>query len=222
MNNPDDTLAALPVGTDFQIPSLPPKKSWLILPDLSDSATQADWGAEIYRLVCQDCHGDIGRGLTEEFISTWNPQDQNCWQSKCHATNHPPEGFLLPQYIPAIIGDDTLTRFETTQDLFGYIREYMPWHNPGSLIEEEYWQLTAYLIRENGIDQNNVLLDWTSAKLIFLHENNILAEPIPAEFRDEFLKGSNGTWFWTISVVLLGTLSLMASGYWAWRRLKTK
>ena len=64
------------------------EESWLILPDLPPTATQADVGAEIYRLVCQDCHGNRGQGLTDEWRAEWDPEDQNCWQSKCHAPNH--------------------------------------------------------------------------------------------------------------------------------------
>lgn len=130
-------------------PSPTPEESWLILPPMPAGATQADIGAEIYALVCRDCHGDRGQGLTDEFRATWAPQDQNCWQSKCHAPNHPPEGFDLPRFVPAIIGPNTLTRFESAADLLAFIGANMPWHNPGSLINEEYWQLTAYILREN-------------------------------------------------------------------------
>ena len=129
----------------------PTRESWLILPGLPLTATQADVGAEIYRLVCQDCHGNQGQGLTDEWRAEWAPERQNCWQSKCHAPNHPPEGFILPRYVPPLIGPSTLSRFETTLDLYNYIRVNMPWHNPGSLQEAEYWQLTAFLAREHQI-----------------------------------------------------------------------
>lgn len=47
--------------------------SWLRLPDLPASATQADVGAEVYRLVCRACHGNKGQGLTEDWIAYWRP-----------------------------------------------------------------------------------------------------------------------------------------------------
>lgn len=133
-------------------PSAAPEESWLTLPTLPASATEADVGAEIYRLVCRDCHGDVGQGLTDEWRAKWNPDDQNCWQSKCHASNHPIEGFDLPRYVPALMGSSALARFQEPTDLQEYIKTYMPWHNPGSLTNQEYWQLTAFLIRENGGD----------------------------------------------------------------------
>ena len=69
-----------------------PMHEWILI-DLPAGASQLEYGAEVYRLVCQDCHGNRGQGLTDEWRATWAPADQNCWQSKCHAANHPPEGF---------------------------------------------------------------------------------------------------------------------------------
>ena len=40
--------------------AMPTPESWLLLPTLPASATQADVGAEVYRLVCKACHGDTG------------------------------------------------------------------------------------------------------------------------------------------------------------------
>lgn len=142
--------------------------SWLKLPDLPASATQADVGAEVYRLVCSACHGDKGQGLTKDWIATWDPSSQNCWQSHCHHANHPPEGFLLPAYVPPVIGDEALVRFETAQDLKQYIHETMPWHAPGSLTEEEYLQLTAFLLRENEIIEDDMTLDGSNIDSLFL------------------------------------------------------
>lgn len=141
-------VALLPLPTPTLTPT--PEASWLILPEMPETATQADFGAEIYRLVCRDCHGDKGQGLTDEWRATWAPKDQNCWQSKCHAANHPINGFDLPRYVPAIIGPTALARFDTPVEIHEYILVNMPWHNPGSLTNEEYWQLTAFLVRENG------------------------------------------------------------------------
>lgn len=149
------SILADSAGTEFVMPQPSPtpepasEESWLILPTMAPDATEADIGAEIYRLVCRDCHGDRGQGLTDAFRATWAPDDQNCWQAKCHAANHPPEGFLLPRFIPAIIGPNTLVRFESAAQLQTFISKNMPWHNPGSLTTDEYRQLTAYILREN-------------------------------------------------------------------------
>ena len=165
MNNPPSPSPLAPVAM-----ASPTRESWLILPELPATATQADIGAEIYRLVCKACHGNQGQGLTDEWRAQWNPQDQNCWQSKCHASNHPPEGFILPRYVPPLVGPNTLSRFETTLDLYHYIRINMPWHNPGSLQEAEYWQLTAYLAGKHQITWGDLPLDEERAAKLLLSQ----------------------------------------------------
>ena len=150
---------------------MPTPESWLLLPTLPISATQADVGANVYRLVCQACHGDQGQGLTDAWRATWAPSDQNCWQSKCHASNHPPEGFELPHWAPPIIGQGMLARFQTAEDLHAFLKERMPWHAPGSLPDENYWQLTAYLARANGLfDDKTVLAANNAANVRFWPE----------------------------------------------------
>ncbi len=136
---------------------------WLIL-DLPITATQLDYGHEIYRLVCQDCHGDIGQGLTPEWRSTWAPEDQNCWQSKCHGPTHPPEGFILP-VAPAINNLTQLNKFSTALQLQAYIRASMPWYKPGGLTDERAWQVTAYVLKLNGVAAGSVLNAETAAKI---------------------------------------------------------
>ncbi len=154
-------------------------ESWLILPELPETATQADVGAEIYELVCQDCHGNRGQGLTADWIATWDPEDQNCWQSKCHAGPIPTGGFALPRIVPAIVGDDTLSRFATAHALYDFIRQNMPWQAPGSLQDYEYMQLTAYLLRENGLERGDATLDETTAAAVVLHPQEATAVSTP-------------------------------------------
>jgi hypothetical protein len=154
-------------------------ESWLILPELPADATQADVGAEVYELVCQDCHGNRGQGLTEDWIATWDPDDQNCWQSKCHAGPIPRGGFALPRVVPAIVGADTLSRFETAHALYDFIRQNMPWHKPGSLQDYEYMQLTAFLLRENGLGADDTPLDEATAAGLLLHPERAAETPVP-------------------------------------------
>lgn len=121
-------------------------------PIMPPNPAQADLGTVVYWLTCMACHGDKGQGLTDEWRVSWGPEEMNCWQSKCHASNHPPEGFVLLRYAPSLIYPNALARFNTAQDYFDYISTEMPWWNPASLQEEEYWQVTAFLLRENGVD----------------------------------------------------------------------
>lgn len=121
--------------------------------------SQADTGAQEYYQRCMVCHGDRGQGLTAEWRGALDPADQDCWQSGCHNVRHPPGGFIFPKAVPAVIGPTTLMRFETAQELFEFMRATMPFQAPGSLSDEMYWQLTAYLLRENGFDEGHQPLD---------------------------------------------------------------
>ncbi len=127
-----------------------PTVDGLILPEMPANATQVDYGWQAYRLVCSACHAYDGSGLTGEWLSFWAPEDQNCWQSKCHALSHPPDGFVLPHYVPAIVGPGELDVYKTAQGLHDYIKKAMPWQDPGYLTDNEYWNITAYLIQANG------------------------------------------------------------------------
>ena len=121
-------------------------------PAMSDPPTQIEMGHLEYWMSCMVCHGDRGQGLTEEWRTVLDPADMNCWQSKCHAPNHPPEGFEIPRTSPLIIGPGALTGYDTAQELFEYLSEDMPWAFPGLFQDEQYWGLTAYLLDQNDID----------------------------------------------------------------------
>jgi hypothetical protein len=121
-------------------------------PPLSDPPTQLELGHLEFWMSCMICHGDRGQGLTEEWRQVLDPADQNCWQSRCHAANHPPEGFQVPREAPMIIGTGALAGYRTATDLFEYLSVEMPWAFPGLFDEKKYWELTAYLIKANDID----------------------------------------------------------------------
>jgi mono/diheme cytochrome c family protein len=126
--------------------------SRLAPPHMSDPPTQAEMGHYQYYMSCMICHGDQGQGLTDEWRSVLDPADMNCWQSKCHAPNHPPEGFEIPRNAPAVIGTQGLRKYQTAAGLYEYIRVEMPWSFPGLFEDVEYWRLTAYLAEANEVD----------------------------------------------------------------------
>lgn len=138
----------------------------LARPTLPADPVQADLGSQVYYYVCMACHGDQGQGLTPEWIDQWGLEKNACWQSKCHAANHPPEGFTLPRTIPPVVGPPLMSRFSSALELHDYIKLKMPWHAPGTLSDLEYWQLTAFLVRLNGIDPGREDLDANRAALI--------------------------------------------------------
>jgi hypothetical protein len=137
-------------------------------PVMPENPTQADYGAQVYHLVCMVCHGDRGQGLTDEWRGVLDVEDQDCWQSRCHASNHPPEGFVFPKYVPPVVGPLVTNRFATAQELHDYIRTKMPWQAPGMRSEEEYWQLTAHLLRINGVDPGSAPLGPDNASTVYL------------------------------------------------------
>lgn len=129
---------------------------------------QADRGAQEYYQRCMVCHGDRGQGLTDEWRGALDPADQNCWQSGCHGGKLGAGGFEFPRFAPRLIGAGALARFETAQNLFDFIRSAMPFQAPGSLSDDIYWQLAAYLLRANGYYNGNPVLSAETAPTVRL------------------------------------------------------
>jgi mono/diheme cytochrome c family protein len=166
---------ATPASTPVGMP--PTEDSWIIV-DLPEDATQLEYGAEVYRLVCKACHGDKGQGLTDDWRAQWAPADQNCWQSKCHARNHPPDGFYMPQ-VPKVLGQP-IRGFGTALNLYTYTHNYMPWHDRGSMTEKESWSVTAYILSINGIDPGPELNAETAVNIdLSVIDPNLGPTPVP-------------------------------------------
>jgi cytochrome c5 len=172
--------------------TMPTPEGWLLVPTLAADASQADRGGEVYRLVCSACHGGRGQGLTDEWRASWAPSDRNCWQSKCHAVNHPPDGFVLPRSAPAIIGPGALAKFASAADVHAFIKASMPWQQPGSLTDEEYWQLTAFLVRANG--HGDLTLAPTNATAIKLATPTVPPSSAPVAASPAAISWSNMRW----------------------------
>lgn len=160
------------VLSSSEIPSVTPAIDRLAEPTVPANPSQADEGAVAYWFSCMVCHGDRGQGLTEEWRAVSGPEDMNCWQSRCHASNHPPEGFVLPPYAPKIIGQGALAHFNTAADLYTFVAENMPWQAPGVLDEQTYWQLTAFLLRENGVSSGAAELSPQNADQVYLRSED--------------------------------------------------
>jgi len=144
------------------------EESWLRLSGLPEDATQVEVGALIYYLVCSTCHGDHGQGLTDEGVDPTDRKDINCWQSKCHASNHPIDGFKLPHTIPPIVGPHMASKYLSAQELYEFVSTSMPWYAPGSLTSQEYWQVTAYVLSINGIHLEGRVLNSGNAASVTL------------------------------------------------------
>jgi cytochrome c len=139
-------------------------------PVLPANPVQADYGEEPYFLVCMACHGDWGQGLTKEWRERgYGGEFANCWQSQCHGPHHPEHGFTIPKEMPPVLGYGSLARYSNAGELFEVIYETMPWWNPGSLSEEQAWELTAYLMRARGEIYLETNLNTGNAPVYRLH-----------------------------------------------------
>lgn len=191
-------------SSGISMPPLSNEGSWVIV-DLPPDATQLEYGTEVYRLVCKACHGDKGQGLTEDWRAQWAPEDQNCWQSKCHAANHPPDGFYMP-IAPAVVGPP-LQMFETAQDLYNYIHANMPWHDRGSLTEKESWSVTAYVLKINNVDPGSLLSIETASQIQLRGSNNAdLSSTVPEDHQNKI--PDNISFIWIIALLAAAVLAL--------------
>ncbi len=160
---------ASPQPTPTRVPTAASNVERLAKPVVSSlqNPTQLDQGSSIYWGVCMTCHGDRGEGLTDEWRAVFG-KDQNCWTSKCHAANHPPEGFVIPRdrLPPAVTGPGSLTRFSNAQELYDYVVVSMPWWKPGSLTTDKAWEVTAYILKLNGTLPQGIVLNSTDASAV--------------------------------------------------------
>ncbi|MFT5194961.1 MAG: mono/diheme cytochrome c family protein [Cellvibrionaceae bacterium] len=185
----------------------------------------ADTGAQSYWLNCQPCHGDQGQGLTEDWMNQYPEEDRGCWNSGCHGPRPYENGFTLPKAVPAIIGDGSLTKFASAANLHGYIKAAMPYNAPGSLSEEDYLNITAFLVREHNVQTLNPRsLSITDLEEIALYPQaeptNLStptqeATPMPSptitpQIADRPVNHSNQTFTWLI--VSIGAIGLILVG----------
>ncbi len=210
--------------TPSPAPRVSSSRDWILLDTVPPGSSQIAYGREIYRLVCSACHGDKGQGLTPEWRMTWAPQDQNCWQSKCHGLNHPPDGFFLP-YSPPITNLSHSRRYLTALELQGYIRQYMPWQDPGSLLDERAWQVTAYVLKLNDIDAGPMLTAETAARIRLAPESASVPLEATSPSSGEATTQDNVTSPTSnIMLVLISAtcamIFLLAGGVSLWRKAK--
>jgi cytochrome c len=156
------------MGTVVAQTPVMPTPDRLAQPTLPANPSQADKGSQVYWLTCLPCHGDSGQGLTEEFKQTYPEEDRNCWNSGCHGARPYENGFTLPMNIPPVIGSGTLQKFSNALVLRSYIFAAMPYWRPASLTDEESWQVTAFLLRENNLWINQEELTESNAGLILV------------------------------------------------------
>jgi mono/diheme cytochrome c family protein len=168
--------------------------------------SQGGHGHDLFDLYCMPCHGDQGQGLTDEFRNRqYPPEDVNCWKSGCHGARPYENGFTLPQTIPAVIGPNTLTKFATARNMFDYMRAAMPFNAPGSLSEEQYLQLLAYLLEQNKFVTTGAQLDPD-----LLQQISLRPEPVPTPTAGDAVASSDTSSAVVIAIVLLLGMVVLA------------
>ena len=167
-------------------------------PTLPASPSQVDYGAQAYWLNCSPCHGDQAQGLTDEFRQQYPEEDRNCWTSHCHGKVTYENGFTIPRVVPALVGPGALAKFPNAANLYGYMRAAMPFQAPNSLSEEDYYKITAFLLRQNQMIDDQTEVGESNAAQIAVSR----ATPAPAPQQSEGQAG-NRTLGWAI---LIGSL----------------
>lgn len=173
-------------------------------PTLPASPSQADYGAQAYWLNCSPCHGDRAQGLTDEFRQQYPEEDRNCWTSHCHGKVTYDNGFTIPTVVPALAGPGALAKFPTAANLYGFIHAAMPFQKPNSLSDEDYYKITAFLLRQNGLIDGQTEVDASNAAQIVVSRATPTPPPQPSQ-----VQAGGGIWGWVIlagSVVLSGIL----------------
>lgn len=143
--------------------------------DLLNSSFQIQEGARVYNLVCADCHGDTGLGFDEALLG-FHPDHHNC--SQCHRKyNSPHEDDVRVSERncfnigdpPAIRGEGLQKKFQNAAAYYYFIKATMPRYMPNGLSEQEYWNITAFLlaINDNLPDQTELSIE--NAAQITLH-----------------------------------------------------
>ena len=184
-----------------------PTPDRLAEPTLPAAPSQADHGAQVYWLSCLPCHGDKGQGLTDEFRTTYPPEEQYCWNRGCHGEVPYEQGFTIPKKIPAVIGGTTLAKFSDAAQLNAYIRVAMPFWKPGSLTEEDAWRVTAFILRQNNLWDDQTELNASNAATVKIPRAAFLT-PVGTPPQTETPTGSRSA-IWIILIIVLALIGLL-------------
>jgi mono/diheme cytochrome c family protein len=74
------------------------------------------------------------------------------WNNVC-AQCHGPDS--TNEDAPLLLRPDSLRRFPHAAAAFKYVSESMPSETPGSLTQEEYWDVLAFLLANNGVSEGD-------------------------------------------------------------------
>lgn len=98
------------------------------------------------------CGGGSSSGAKTPSSGESSPQLARGFQvyteqcSTCHAA-----GGVGKAKNPPLVGDKALADYHSAKDLFDYIKANMPPSKEGSLPDDDYWAVTAWILDKNGI-----------------------------------------------------------------------
>jgi len=115
---------------------------------------QAHAGARTFKRQCARCHGADGAGKDNQYKGLRAPELIGPGALPCQ-----------PRPFQKIRKDN----FRTPKDVYDYVSASMPADQPAILDAEEYWNVVAYLLQENGRQADTTPLDPTSAAQIVLN-----------------------------------------------------
>jgi mono/diheme cytochrome c family protein len=110
-------------------------------------------GATVYQQLCVACHGDQGQGATNDRLVTPFDPDVN------YSTGAPTR--TIGNYWP----------YATT--LFDYIRRAMPHNAPGSLTDQQVYDLSAWLLFRNDIIGENDVINRDTLPQVQMPANSL-------------------------------------------------
>ncbi|HEX2711093.1 MAG TPA: cytochrome c, partial [Candidatus Acidoferrales bacterium] len=81
--------------------------------------------------------------------------------ARCHGQKG--EGYIGRTLVAPY---DPLAGYRTADSLFTYVSKAMPFDNPGSLKEQEYWDVIAFLLDANGVLPPGTEVGKENAKMV--------------------------------------------------------
>ena len=110
-------------------------------------------GEVVYQQLCTACHGDQGQGSTNDRLVAAFEPDVN------YSTGTPTR--TIGNYWP----------YATT--LFDYIRRAMPHNSPGSLSNQQVYDLSAWLLFRNGLVAENAVINAETLPRVEMPANSL-------------------------------------------------
>ncbi|XSG82108.1 MAG: c-type cytochrome [Methyloligella sp. ZOD6] len=136
------TSQEVAIGSGTPLKPADLEKFFAIPPDgagLPEGSGTASAGEEVYATACAMCHGQKLEGI--------------------HATGAPPlaGGRGTLNQVPADKTVESYWPYATT--LFDYVKRAMPFHAPGSLTDDQVYAVTAYILAEGGIIEEDEVMN---------------------------------------------------------------